>query len=236
MTDIYIWDTYEQQQNDEPYGFIDFPQDFLSIYLDKRQQNINQIKMRLLQGSQDDKLGLSLQIQKLFAEQVEEELSRYFRELASQVPTDLLRDDIICVYTQEELQNAEQFNTGKVIRTLFEILCKESEFKSDIASKHYRRILKKAETRKLVQQYDADFINTSTEEPDIESYSYLGLTLALYSNQDVQSLSTLLKVNDYLLSETDRLISSLEKTLVYISLSIEKKQVEKLAAKKGVLK
>lgn len=134
-------------------------------------------------------------------------------------------------YSLEELTELTEFDTPKVIRTLYGILIEDGSL-DNLTSHHFWRILKKVEVRKLKQKYNINFINTSKQPLDLESYAVLSLTFGLYArnrnNGYLQSLSTNLKLNDFLISRKDDLISPLEQAVLLSSLELELEEVNKI--------
>jgi len=197
-SDIYIWDTKEQQEQPNPYGFVDFPDDFLNVFLEKRTQT-----------------------QSFFQTNLPLQQISYERG-----------------YSEEELKSLDKFETAKTILNLYSTMINGKDF-SEIQLKHFWRILKKVEVRKLRRGYDSNFINTNKEDLDLESKAILSFTLMKYSQTKqkgyLQVLSTALKLNDTLISEKENL-NPLESSLLLESLKLEKQQVEELAKEKGVLK
>lgn len=196
----YIWDTKEQQNSIKPYGFIDFSGDFLKNYFSKRNQAINFLKKRI---------------------------SKRF-DLTKKLPTRLFCKP---VYSQKELKKSNIFDVSKVIRTLYNSFSQTGDF-NEIEQLHFERILKKIELKKLREVYNHNFINTTTKPLDLESYALFSITLGMHSQKKkpgyLQSLSTLLKLNDSLLSKKENVIGSLEKLILPLSLKTEREEVEKL--------
>lgn len=126
-------------------------------------------------------------------------------------------------YTSERLSKKKDFETSRVISTLYSSIKNGKQF--DTAEfGHFVRVLKKAELKKLRIGYDNNFINTSKEKLPFSDHGYLALTLGLYAQTGkkgyMQALSTLLKVNDFMISQSDSL-NSLEKSLLESSLDLE---------------
>jgi len=100
---------------------------------------------------------------------------------------------------------------------------------------HFQRVLKKADLRKLRKSYNHNFKNDSIEAIELEDWAYLGMVLGHYALSEdkgyLQATSTLLKVNDFLVSQIDNLQSPLEKAAVLESLRIEQEQINKVGQK-----
>lgn len=195
--DIYLWDTLEQQQKPKPYGFVDFPDDFLDIFNEKRKQ------------------------------------ARSFFQTDSQAAAPQETG-----YSEEELKTLDKFETAKTISSLYSTAIQSKPF-SEIQLKHFWKILKKIEVRKLTTGYDSNFINATKELLPVKDYAYLSLVFLLYSKPKnlgyLQALSSALKINDFLISQKDNLTDPIIKSLISVSLQLEQEQVEKLAIEKGVL-
>lgn len=188
-TEVYPWDTKEKQQERKPYGFVDFPEDFLDCYRRKRSKAI-------LTLSPDAPLALQLQ-----------------------------------PYDQVQLELLSVFDAAKVIDTLYLATSKRIDL-TPTELKHFWRVLKKADLRKLKASYDGEFINAAPEDLDLQSRALLSLTLLNYSakrNQGyLQALSTSLKLNDALIAGIDLLRSPLERTTFSHALRTEAREVSRL--------
>jgi methionyl-tRNA formyltransferase len=104
-----------------------------------------------------------------------------------------------------DLTADSSFKTKDVIRSLESI----NLYDQPRAKEHYDRILKKVEVRKLRDGYDSSFKNISAIPLDFDSWSELALLFSKDAQEGnfghLQSLSTLLKTNDYLISELGNL-------------------------------
>lgn len=176
--EVYPWDKKQQQEKDKPYGFVDFPANFLDIFQEKREEALNSIK----------------------------------------------------IYSDKELVELEEFETPKVIATLYQTISKNKDL-TQAKIKHFWRILKKVEVRKLTFSYNANFINTTKNPLSLKSYVYLSLVFLLYSKSKkqgyLQALSTALKLNDLLISEQNNL-DPLTQYVLLSALQLEQEQIKSL--------
>ena len=190
--EIYTWDTKEKQSEARPYGFVDFPENFLNIFLEKRQKAIESIK-------QSTSLNLA--------------------QTQSKQP-----------YSDIELQTLDEFDSSRVIATLYNVSMGNKAFSSN-QLRHFWRLLKKADLRKLTSKYNSDFKNTSQQVLPLREQVELVSTFLMFSQTKtpgyLQALSTALKLNDFIISEKDKLSSSAQAILL-ISLELENQQVRSL--------
>lgn len=182
-SDMYSWDTRQQQEAKKPYSFRDYSRDFMIAYHKRRKR-------------------------------VLEEISK---------PTEIFRENDQRIYSDKDLENLNEFNSEEVILTLYKAIQKEDGFnKSEL--RHFWKLLKKIELRKLRKSYNKNFENTSREEVSNGSFAFFALTLGEYTkskkNGYLQALSTLLKANDLLVSRKEE-FGPLEKTLLLTSLQTE---------------
>jgi hypothetical protein len=235
---MYIWDAKDQQRLPRPYCFTDLPDGFLDLYRTKREKSIEFLnKQYALFGNIEN--GEADQILKL-ANILRKRTGNDVARLPAFIPLDACKkkmENKNQPYSSTELQNLKEFETSKVIATLFLLAADASVISDRKAQEHYRRILKKVELGKLRKYYDSHFLNRSDEGISMECYGYLGLTLGLVALEgDVQSLSTFLKVNDFIMSEKESLANALEIFLACTSLKLEMCIIEKIAGKLKVVK
>ena len=217
----YIWDTDAQQRSTKPYGFVDLPDDFLEVYRKRRMKAVSFLKEKshLLTQIENAVNGQLLQVKTILREWVDSNKISGPR------------------YSLGELRNLNEYDTRIVIKTLFLMMLEDKSINDTKALEHYRRILKKAELRKLRKHYNASFLNVSDDDMGLEYYGYWGATLGLYAlGGDIQSLSTLLKMNDFLVSQIKNFKSAAEFFLAGVALQLEINQVEKIAQKMRVLR
>jgi methionyl-tRNA formyltransferase len=135
----------------------------------------------------------------------------------------------IKTYSESELRELEEFQTEMVIETISDSL-KKRRYLKEKELEHYKRILKKTELKKLRISYDRNFINTSKIELNTQSLAYLGIALGRHAQSKeagyLQSLSTLLKINDYLVSKINTMESPLERAVTLESLRLEREGID----------
>ena len=131
-------------------------------------------------------------------------------------------------YSAEDFETATEFNSSRVIRTLSSEFQRRGLLEGKMLE-HFRRVLKKAELKKLRVSYDSGFKNTSDAQVPMLDLVYLGVALGIHAQTRergyLQSLSTLLKLNDFLVSERDNLSSRLEAGVLAKSLALEQEAV-----------
>jgi len=221
MKKEYVWDTEEQQGKDKPYDFVPFPDKFLKVYLEKRKNHIEDIQKNLSKTNitQEEAIQIILRFPK------------FFEDIGEGWQGD--RDGTL-IETYQNPRELEEINVPRMIRTIYEQTYTNGRLENEVMNTHMNKIIKKVEVRKLRKGYNRNFINTTKDPIEIEDFGYLALTLGINSGNNLQALSTMLKINDYILSRVDELKTGLELTLAYISLMIEKEQIEKLSKLRGV--
>ncbi|MGA1823331.1 MAG: hypothetical protein ACMUIP_01620 [bacterium] len=235
----YYWDTHKQQNAGKPYGFIDFPHNFLNSYRESRHRALDYLKQKYkrLADDKESTIGHALKIQTMVFQHMGQHGLDYGEPIFPHNFTIEDTEPVVSSYALLDLEKLVAFDACTMIRTLFTMLLREKDIQDPRALEHYRRILKKMELKKLRKEYNAQFINTIKEDISLECYGYLGLTAGLYAlGGDIQSLSTLLKINDFLISEKENVSTLLEVVLTSISLQLEKSHVEKLAKEKGIMR
>src|SRR3989339_568600 len=160
----YPWDLKEKQSLKGTYGFVDFSEDFLEVYRNKRTRVINEL---------------------------ENGVTRDFDEE---------------VYCEEELKSGGEFEIKRIIFQLYFVLENGDDFSKE-ELRHFFRILKKADLKVLKKSYDKNFINLSKEEEELRYYCYFSLVLGMYAKRKgkgyLQALSTMLKLNDFIIARRD---------------------------------
>lgn len=162
-----------------------------------------------------------------FLDLPEDFLNRYFKKREGFIDNHLKKTPLQfkekSPILPKEYFKKEKFETSEIISGLY------SKIKRDnfnvLEAKHFWRLLKKAELKKLRLNYDKNFLNLSKRNISHTDMSTFSLTLGEYALKKyegyIQATSTLLKVNDFLISKANEL-GDLEKSLLSSSLSKEK--------------
>jgi hypothetical protein len=235
--DVYPWDTRARQQSAKPYGFLEFAGDFFQVFQEKRQSHLEDLKQRYRDCDfLDPKARPAIQAQLRFPHYQDAELKRLAQQKADEQQV-FPRDHLFPVYPLGALTTLEEFDAPQVINTLYEVFC-SGKFNPEFMQ-HFQRVLKKVELRKLRGSYDVDFKNTSKDPIGLDSYGLFALTLAMHFSKTsgigrYQSLSTLLKTNDHLLSEKENLSSPLELISTYTSVQAEQEFLKQVIEARGI--
>lgn len=232
----YVWDTKEHLKTAKPYGFVEFTDNFFQNYQTKRQRNITNLKDKYIKTDPANTPNLTaIQVQLRFPQYQDPELSKIAQHVSKSQASP--QEELFLAYTLRDLKTLSEFNTTKAIRTVYEAFY-EGNFNTAYLQ-HFRKILKKAEVRKLKAAYDYNFKNISKKHVSFEDFGFFALTLALHfagtnTPERFQSLSTLLKINDFLSSESKSLGNPLELILTYTSLKAEQQFILEIMQERGL--
>lgn len=231
MASGYIWDTKEKQSSEKPYGFVDFSSDFFKGYLSSRDLAMDRMIESYISSDPDPgHIAQIVQIAKRFPKYVCERLEEKLDLLNDNCTKE---DRLRPVYSLDEIVRSDRFSASRMISTLYE-KAYAGEMIDGVFMDHYKRLLKKAELRKLRAEYNSDFLNVSKEDISFKDKAYLAICLNLNSKpSELQSLSTSMKLNDLFASEANRL-SPLSSLLAYVSLNLEREKILSIIAERGI--